>query len=452
MVQIMLLPLLSILISCYIQSDHEVRNNLLYAQEVSSITSPSSFLTSSSAEMSPSPEMVLFSRQEVNTGDRDGIQVSKIGSNLTSLDEYIQEGADYTAFYDNSTDIQKITYSNAKGKILNATLWLGGKVMSNPSILGAKAIVYGVLVDADNNRNTGKYGVDFQREIQWNSTVGNWSSLLVEYSSPQHSRTLELQGNFTRFFDENQTHVLIPLELDSITSPARFKVLYYALVIYGDLHNRIYEDADDYDYRSTSPPANKTADDGISKIVVDLSSWIDIPPPTYSFLTTPSPLEIVRGEEIEVGLHLESSSGSLPNSISFLPEEETSDVEIQEIPPETDNRTSSVNQPASFRLRVPDGANLGLHTVPVLVNISTGTLFPSEFINLPGMNLSVPTENFVTRFVNLTFSVLEPPSTPEMIKDFWSSYGTLVSLIAAGFVGGFSTYIFDYVRSRKKNG
>jgi len=39
-----------------------------------------------------------------------------------------------------------------------------------------------------------------------------------------------------------------------------------------------------------------------------------------------------------------------------------------------------------------------------------------------------------------------------MIKDFWSSYGTLVSLIAAGFVGGFSTYIFDYVRSRKKNG
>ena len=91
-----------------------VMNSLLYAQEVSSIASPSSFLTSSSAEMSPSPEMPLFSRQEVNTGDRDGIQVSKIGSNLTSLDEYIQEGADYTAFYDNSTDIQKITYSNAK--------------------------------------------------------------------------------------------------------------------------------------------------------------------------------------------------------------------------------------------------------------------------------------------------------------------------------------------------
>jgi uncharacterized membrane-anchored protein len=27
----------------------------------------------------------------------------------------------------------------------------------------------------------------------------------------------------------------------------------------------------------------------------------------------------------------------------------------------------------------------------------------------------------------------------------------LISLVAAGFVGGFSTYMFDYVRSRKKN-
>lgn len=146
-----------------------------------------------------------------------------------------------------------------------------------------------------------------------------------------------------------------------------------------------------------------------------------------------------------------SSSGTLPNSISFLPEADSSEIEIQEISPETDNMSSTISQPVSFRLRVPEGANVGFHSVPVLANISTGTLFPSEFIELPGMNLSVPTENFVTRYVNLTFSVLEPPSTPEIIKDFWSSYGLLISLVAAGFVGGFSTYIFDYIRSKRKN-
>lgn len=159
----------------------------------------------------------------------------------------------------------------------------------------------------------------------------------------------------------------------------------------------------------------------------------------------------MRGEEKEAGIQLVSSSGILPNSISFLPEADSSEIEIQEITPENDNESSSISQPSSFRLSVPEGANVGFHSVPVLVNVSTGTLFPSEFIDLPGMNLSVPTENFLTRYINLTFSVLEPPSTSEIIKDFWSSYGTLISLVAAGFVGGFSTYMFDYVRSRKKN-
>ncbi len=450
MVRVMLV-LLSILISCHTPIGLEVIDTGLYAQESSNVATPSSsspFLASTSDELSPSPIIPLFSRQEVNTGAGNGIQVSSTVSNFTSLYEYVQERADYTGFYDNSTDIQTITYSNAKGKILNATLWLGGKVMSNPSVLGAKAIVYGVLVDSDNNQNTGKFGVDFQREIQWNSTIGNWNSLLVEYSSPEHSRTLELEGNFTGFFDENQTHVLIPLELESITSPSRFKVLYYGLVIYGDTPIQIDQDSDD---ESTSSPINKAADNGISKIVVDLSSWIDIPPPIYSFLTTPSPIEIVRGEEKEVGLQLVSSTGTLPNSISFLPEADSTEIEIQEISPEADNVSSSISQPVSFRLRVPEGANVGFHSVPVLANISTGTLFPSEFIDLPGMNLSVPTENFVTKYVNLTFSVLEPPSTPEILYDFWSSYGLLISLVAAGFVGGFSTYMFDYVRSKKKN-
>jgi hypothetical protein len=454
-----MLVLLSILIGCHLPIGLEVINTGLYAQETSSSSSLSSSpsssspsspsLASSSDELSSSPKIPLFSRQEVNTGARDGIQVSSTASNFTSLNEYVQKSADYTGPYDNSTDIQTITYSNAKGKILNATLWLGGRVMSNPSELAAKAIVYGVLVDSDNNQNTGKYGVDFQREIQWNSTIGTWNSLLVEYSSPEHSRILELGGNFTGFFDENQTHVLIPLELESITSPSRFKVLYYALAIYGNTPIRM--DHDDEGHESTSPPINKPADNNMSKIVVDLSSWIDIPPPTYSFLTTPSPIEIIRGEEKEVGIQLVSSSGTLPNSISFLPEADSSEIEIQEITPETDNESSSISQPASFRLSVPEGANVGFHSVPVLVNVSTGTLFPSEFIDLPGMNLSVPTENFLTRYVNLTFSVLEPPSTSEIIKDFWSSYGTLISLVAAGFVGGFSTYMFDYVRSRKKN-
>ncbi len=57
----------------------------------------------------------------------------------------------------------------------------------------------------------------------------------------------------------------------------------------------------------------------------------------------------------------------------------------------------------------------GIPEWPVLVNDSTGTLFPSVF--LPGMNLFVSTENFVTRYVNLTISVRTTFSL-EMRKDF----------------------------------
>lgn len=126
---------------------------------------------------------------------------------------------------------------------------------------------------------------------------------------------LESKGNFSGFFDENQTHVLIPLELELITSPSRFKVLYYSLVIYGD--TPVPMDNNDEGHGTTisliKHVQDMSCDRNMSKIVVDLSSWIDMPPPTYSFLTTPSLIEIVRGEEKEVGIQLVSSSGTLPN-------------------------------------------------------------------------------------------------------------------------------------------
>jgi hypothetical protein len=83
----------------------------------------------------------------------------------------------------------------------------------------ADTVVYGVLVDSDNNKDTGKYGVDFQKEIQWNSKLRSLNTLLVEYSSPEHSRTLDLKSNSTNFFGQDQKYVLIPLEMESITFP-----------------------------------------------------------------------------------------------------------------------------------------------------------------------------------------------------------------------------------------
>lgn len=35
-------------------------------------------------------------------------------------------------------------------------------------------------------------------------------------------------------------------------------------------------------------------------------------------------------------------------------------------------------------------------------------------------------------------------------KEFWSSYGQVISLFGAGFLGAFSSHIIDIVRERKK--
>lgn len=166
-----------------------------------------------------------------------------------------------------------------------------------------------VLVDVDNNPATGKFGVDYQKEIQWMD--GQWDSFLTEYSSPSHSRILELRRNET--VEQDQNYIPLSLYLDSITSPQKFKVLYYAAVF----------------YRNNS------------KIVVDFTDWLDIPPATYTFSTLPSPLIMRQGERMDVGAQLKSSSGITPNAVGFSPSEKYSGIKLIFNPNKSLNRSSA---------------------------------------------------------------------------------------------------------------
>ena len=95
---------------------------------------------------------------------------------------------------------------------------------------------------------------------------------------------------------------------------------------------------------------------------------------------------------------------------------------------------------------------MGQYSIPVMVNISSGSLFPSKFVELPNLNLSVTTEGYLSTLANLSLSVVEPPTISEQVKEFWETYGGRHSLVGAGFVGGISTIVFDYLKNRKKKG
>ena len=365
-------------------------------------------------------QLQSFPRQEITVGSRDGIQLNGTANTQTK--------ADYKDRLDKSSDIEKVTYFS-DGKSLNATLWLGDNVTKNPSVEGANTVVYGVLIDVDNNPTTGKFGVDYQKEIQWTNETQQWNSFLAEYSSPNHFRILELQRNESVVFEEDQKYIPLSFHLDSITSPQKYKVLYYTVLAYGNN----------------------------SKIVVDLTGWLDIPPATYTFSTLPSPLIIKQGEKMDIGVQLKSSSGVPPNAIAFIPSENYSSIKVTFNPNRSSNGSSASSTsfgiaPAPFAIVVPKEAQVGQYSIPVMVNISSGSLFPSKFINLLNFNLSVPSQGYISKQANLSLSVIKPPTMAEQVKEFWSAYGALISLMGAGFAGALSTYLFDYLKNRKKSG
>ena len=327
----------------------------------------------------------------------------------------------YNRPLDKSAIIQRITYFS-DGKTLNATLWMAGGIKHDPSIYGASIMAYGALIDIDNNNATGKYGVDYQKEIQWNSRDKTWNTILFEYSSPSLFRTLDIRKNYTGFFKEDERYILLPLNLGSITSPSKFRLIYYAVLIYNNN----------------------------SKIILDLTSWINIPPEHFTIFTLPSNIVMSQGEQKDIGIQLKSNEENTPQSANYSPAQVAGSVKV-EFNPNKLNVSSFGIAPAPFRITVSPDAEIGQHTIPISLNISKGSIFPSKaLINISNFNLPVTAKNYVTGNANLTLSVIEPPTLGERIKDFWNTYGSPISLVGAGFAGAFSTYVFDHIRSRKE--
>lgn len=374
-----------------------------------------------------------FSRQEVGDDERDGININGLAGTQT-VDDYKDP-------LDDSTDILKITYlSDAKN--LNASLWLGGNFTKDPAAKGAEAVVYGMLVDVDSNPRTGFQGVDYQLEVQWMNSSKIWNMFLGEYPSVDNAslrdpadylKILDIKQNYTDFFVDNKPYITLSLPLDDVAFPSNFKAMYYGIVIYDS-----------------------------SNMVVDLGSWIDIPPADLAISTLPNPVIIRQGEQRNIAVQLKSNDGVTSNVASFLPIENYSKIDMQSNnmdelegaagggsggePPSSSNMG-----PTTFITKVASDAEIGEYTIPILVNMSTGSVFPSEFLRLSNFTFSVPTKGNILTVANLTMTVTEPVTTQEQIKEFWGAYGGIITLVGAGFGGGLASYVLDRVKSRKNN-
>lgn len=366
-----------------------------------------------------------FSRQEVGDDEHDGININGLSGTQTR--------DDYEDMLDNSTDIQKITYLS-DGKNLNASLWLGGNFAVDPGSKGAAAAVYGMLLDVDSNPNTGYQGVDYQMEVQWMNSSKTWNMFLGEYPSvdnpsvknpADYVKILNSKKNYTDFFVDNKPYVTLSLPLNDVAFPSKFKAMYYATVIYDS-----------------------------SNMVVDLGSWIDIPPLKLAISTLPNPVVIRQGEQKNVAVQLKSDDGFITDVVGFLPIENYSKIDIQSKDMDETaggEQPQTSTDPRAFIMKVANDAEIGEYTIPMLVNISTASVFPSEFLRLSNFTFSVPTKGNVLRVANFTLSVTEPITIQDQTKEFWAAYGGIITLIGAGFGGGLASYVLDRAKNRKSN-
>jgi hypothetical protein len=364
----------------------------------------------------PSP---AFNRQEITDESNHDIHLNRMGHSQTK--------DDYNDTLDGLTDIQKITYFS-NGTVLIATLWLGSGFEENPSVNGSTvAVVYGILINADNNQETGREGVDYQIEIQWNNETQTWKKGIIEYSSPVHNRTLDKKENYSGFYKKDERYVLLSVNLDDIFSPNPYKAMFYAGAIYNN-----------------------------SDMKIDLTTWEDISPPVYSISTLPNPVIVRQGEQKIIGAQLKATTGVPPDVIDFMPVENYSGIELEFIRDKL-NKSSFGIEPAPFKIEVPKNAQVGQYIIPIRANISTDSTFPYfKFVNFRNMNLPSNLTEILTKghkiaSANLTISVVEPLSIQEQLKDFWSVYGGPINLTGAGLAGGLTTYLIDYLKSRKKN-
>jgi hypothetical protein len=360
-----------------------------------------------------------FNRQDLTDDVDDGIHLNIMGQSQTN--------DDYIGTLDESTDIQKVTYFS-NGTVLTATLWLASGFLEKPSTNGSNmAVIYGILIDADYNQETGKEGVDYVIEIQCSNGNQTCTKGIIEYSSPVHSRTIDIQKNYTGFSKNDERYVLLSVNLDEILSPNLYRAMFYAGYVYNNSDRKI-----------------------------DISTWVDISPPVYSISTLPNPVIVRQGEQKIIGAQLKSTTGFVENVIEFMPVENYSSIELEFIRDNLNKSSSSGIEPAPFKIEVPQNAQVGQYIIPIRANISTGSTFPYfkfveiSNVTLPSNSTDISTKGHEIASANLTISVVEPLSIQEQLRDFWSVYGGPINLTLAGLAGGLSTYLIDSLKSRKK--
>jgi len=317
---------------------------------------------------------------------------------------------------DPATDIIEVTYFT-NGRTLNSTIWLLFPFRELP--VGYSIFNYGMLIDSDFDEDTGAGGIDYQLEIRWNNETNTWTRVLTEWSSAAvGGRILEESKNFTRFSEDQLFYVSIPIELEDISNPNKFRAVYYA-----------------ESKREASP------------LVSDFTKWINVPPQELQVATYPQSIELRQGETKTVELTINSTSGLEPD-VSLYSENQGTDPVLYfsakklKIP---SNGFASI----PLTVSTSDNTKIAPHTIFIFAN-SSYPAFEFVKVNATTHDSEIPfkiqgDDKMVK--TSLLIDVKEPLSLTDKISEFWNKLGELL-LFLYGVVAGLSPMIFNAIRKK----
>lgn len=180
------------------------------------------------------------------------------------------------------------------------------------------------------------------------------------------------------------------------------------------------------------------------------SSWIDIPPSTYTISTTNDPIQLRPTDNENVGADVKSNSGTIPKIISIHTVDNSLPIKANVVSEISNNKTNG-QKPVAINLYIAPNAPVGQYSIPLLANISTGSTFlpKSFYITIPSLPKSIPTEGYTTTPLNLTIQVLKPLTLSEGFKEFWGTYGNFISLLSGGFIAGTASIVLDRLKKNR---
>lgn len=367
----------------------------------------------------------LFSDQIFGFSPKFGLQEITNKNNITSLRWFDMKTHEPSNKGDPSAYIIAANYFS-DGQILNATLWLLQPFNEKPT---STQISYGMLIDADDNNNTGVSGIDYNFQIISNNEAHTWSKVLEKWSPVPiggfSTMVLTNQSKQTGFFEKGKGFVSLSLNLSSILYPQKYKVLFYA------------------------EAKDKKSD------LVDFTNWVHIPPPQIKISTNPRALDLYRGQgQKDVEVIVDSTTG-----VETAVRLSTSQSGVEDIIPNLYTRILPIASYGTGTTSLKINASQYASIKPYTLFIFANSTFPKQIIKNP--KFINPEEAWISLVANnssdepilnhtsLVLNVHEPPSILDQINDFWSKIGSPISFLY-GIIAGISPWIYKSIRNYSK--